>query len=64
MQSTRTFVLFLFAQAKRFPLRQAVELGELLGKSGHSVMGFISGMAHHLQALFKEMGDVEIILND
>ena len=45
MQSTQTFVLFLFAQAKRFPLRQAVELGELLGKSGHSVRACVNRLA-------------------
>jgi phenylacetic acid degradation operon negative regulatory protein len=45
MQSTQAFVLFLFAQAKRFPLRQAVELGELLGKSGYSVRACVNRLA-------------------
>jgi phenylacetic acid degradation operon negative regulatory protein len=45
MQSTQTFILFLFARAKRFPLREAVELGELLGKSGHSVRACVNRLA-------------------
>ena len=45
MQSTQTFVLFLFAQAKRFPLKEAVELGQLLGKSGHSVRACVNRLA-------------------
>ena len=46
MQSTQTFVLFLFAQAKRFSLKEAVELGQLLGKSSHSVRACVHRLAH------------------
>jgi phenylacetic acid degradation operon negative regulatory protein len=42
MQTTQRFILFLFAQAKRFPLQEAVELGRLLGKSGHSVRACVN----------------------
>jgi phenylacetic acid degradation operon negative regulatory protein len=45
MQSTQTFVLFLFAQAKRFSLKEAVELGQLLGKSSHSVRACVNRLA-------------------
>ena len=45
MQSTQTFVLFLFAQAKRFPLKEVVELGQLLGKSSHSVRACVNRLA-------------------
>ncbi len=45
MQSTQRFILFLFAQAKRFPLKEAVELGQLLGKSGHSVRACVNRLA-------------------
>ena len=45
MPSTQRFVLFLFAQAKRFPLKETVELGQLLGKSGHSVRACVSRLA-------------------
>jgi phenylacetic acid degradation operon negative regulatory protein len=45
MQSTQTFLLFLFAQARRFPLKEAVELGELLGKSGDSVRAGVNRLA-------------------
>ena len=45
MQSTQRFILFLFAQAKRFPLKDAVELGQLLDKSGHSVRACVNRLA-------------------
>ena len=45
MQSTQSFILFLFAQAKRFPLKEAVELGQLLGKSGHSIRACVNRLA-------------------
>lgn len=45
MQSTQSFVLFLFAQAKRFPLKETVELGQLLGKSSHSVRACVNRLA-------------------
>jgi phenylacetic acid degradation operon negative regulatory protein len=43
--STQTFLLFLFAQAKRLPLKEAVELGQLLDKSGHSVRACVNRLA-------------------
>ncbi|RJP73555.1 MAG: hypothetical protein C4532_04385 [Candidatus Abyssobacteria bacterium SURF_17] len=45
MQSTKRFVLFLFAQAERMPLAEAVEFGQLLGKSGNSVRACITRLA-------------------
>jgi phenylacetic acid degradation operon negative regulatory protein len=45
VQSTQSFILFLFAQAKRFPLKETVELGQLLGKSGHSVRACVNRLA-------------------
>ena len=45
MQSTQSFILFLFAQAKRFPLKEAVELGQLLDKTGHSVRACVNRLA-------------------
>jgi len=45
MPSTQRFVLFLFAQAKRFSLKETVELGRLLGKSGHSVRACVNRLA-------------------
>ena len=45
MQSTRKFILYLFARANRFPLKEAVELGRLLDKSGHSVRACVNRLA-------------------
>jgi phenylacetic acid degradation operon negative regulatory protein len=45
MQSTKRFVLFLAAQARRFPLKSAVELGQLLGKSPQSVRACVNRLA-------------------
>jgi phenylacetic acid degradation operon negative regulatory protein len=44
-QGTQRFVLFLAAQARRFPLRDAVDLGEQLGKSPHSVRACVNRLA-------------------
>jgi phenylacetic acid degradation operon negative regulatory protein len=45
MPSTRQFVLFLAAQARRFPLKDAVDLGRLLGKSPQSVRACVNRLA-------------------
>ena len=45
MQSTQKFVLFLAAQAKRFPLKDAVDLGGQLGKSPQSVRACVNRLA-------------------
>jgi phenylacetic acid degradation operon negative regulatory protein len=45
MQTTQRFVLFLAAQARRFPLKDAVELGQLLGKSPQSVRASVNRLA-------------------
>jgi len=45
MQSTQRFVLFLAAQAKRFPLKDAVDLGRQLGKSPQSVRACVNRLA-------------------
>jgi phenylacetic acid degradation operon negative regulatory protein len=45
MQSTQRFVLFFAAQVKRFPLKDAVELGRLLGKSPQSVRACVNRLA-------------------
>jgi len=45
MPSTQRFILFLFAQAKRFSLKEAIQLGRLLDKSGHSVRACVKRLA-------------------
>jgi len=45
MLSTQKFILYLFAQAKRFSMKETVELGQLLGKSGHSVRACVNRLA-------------------
>ncbi len=45
MQSTRSFLLYLFFKAKIFPLKEAVELGHLLDKSDHSIRACIKRFA-------------------
>ncbi len=42
MQTTQRFVLFLAAQARRFPLKDAVDLGGQLGKSPQSVRACVN----------------------
>ena len=45
MQSTQRFVLFLAAQAKHFPLKDAVDLGRQLEKSPQSVRACVNRLA-------------------
>lgn len=45
MPTTQRFVFFLAAQARRFPLKDAVELGQLLGKSPQSVRACVNRLA-------------------
>jgi phenylacetic acid degradation operon negative regulatory protein len=45
MQTTQRFVLFLAAQVKRFPLKDAVDLGGELGKSPQSVRACVNRLA-------------------
>jgi phenylacetic acid degradation operon negative regulatory protein len=45
MQTTQRFVIFLAAQAKRFPLKDAVDLGIQLGKSPQSVRASVNRLA-------------------
>ncbi len=45
MQTTQRFVLFLAAQARRFSLKDAVDLGTQLGKSPQSVRASVNRLA-------------------
>jgi phenylacetic acid degradation operon negative regulatory protein len=53
MQATQRFVLFLAAQAKRFPLKDAVDLGKQLGNSAQSVRACVNRLARS-GILFRE----------